>query len=249
MPHLRYFSLSILLLIAACNKNDKPQESVNPQLFEHESYRLYLWQLLFFTSYDFDFIGTHVDSSFYPGFDGLLFDRDHEGISGIQTQGVLDNMDYVLQHIAPPDVVLLGIGGNDLATGKKPELVIENIEIIIKKLQKENPDIIVFVEQIAPIKSLFKNRILSKRIEDFNNRIPDLAIRTSDGMSQVIAVEMCQNWRQRYFADEVHYNAKGAQEVAHRYFNELYKVLDVNRKYSILPLGDSRVEGNRKASQ
>ena len=60
----------------------------------------------------------------------------------------------------------------------------------------------------------------------FNSEIPDIATAQTNGSSQVIAVDMSSNWGDEYMADEVHYNERGAKEVADRYFAALDELLD-----------------------
>ena len=45
----------------------------------YESFRYELWKDLIENNWTFDFIGTQLDSRFYPLFNNLNFDTDHEG--------------------------------------------------------------------------------------------------------------------------------------------------------------------------
>ncbi|WP_417612187.1 SGNH/GDSL hydrolase family protein [Owenweeksia hongkongensis] len=244
MNFLRHLCLSLIIILSACDKKNKHS------IAEHESYRFYLWQLLNANNWDFDFIGTHHDNYFYPGFRGVLFDRDHEGISGIQTVGVLNHMDFVLDHIPKPDVVLLGIGGNDLASGSRGvEETVDNIKEIINRFQAVNPNVVILVEQIAPIKESEESIALVDKLIEFNNLIAQLPISESTSRSKVISVDMFSNWSNQNFADDVHYNTRGAQEVAFRYYIEIVKHLNFENHYRILPIGDSRVEGYKSTSE
>lgn len=245
MTFFRNLLLFIPLTLLSCSKTDKttdPGQAYNTT--EHESYRLYLWQHLFYNNWDFDFVGTNHDSFFYPGFDGLLFDRDHQGISGMRTQGVLNNMDILLKQSPTPDIVLLGIGGNDLVSGERTvEHTLDNISKIVRAFQQANPRVIVLIEQIAPVKNKPKFRGIHQKIKTFNQGIATITPTLCTSQSEVKAVDMHSNWSDSNFADDVHYSKKGAREVAKRYYLQILNHLGINRHYRILPLGDSRVAG------
>ena len=58
------------------------------------------------------------------------------GVSGDTTAAGLRRMDFVLDSLPrKPDLVLLGLGGNDLLRGLKPADTRANLEAMIKKLQ------------------------------------------------------------------------------------------------------------------
>ena len=88
---------------------------------------------------------------------------------------------------------------------------------------------------------------LTTNINEFNSQIVLLASSLTTSSSKVIALDMNTNFDESYLADDVHYNELGAKFIADIYF------LGIQSEYSstnlsdlkILPLGDSRVEGNR----
>ena len=64
--------------------------------------------------------------------------------------------------------------------------------------------------------------------------------------SKVIALDMNTNFNESYLADDVHYNEAGAKFIADIYFGGIQSEYPSNSTLiKILPLGDSRVEGNR----
>lgn len=239
---MRIKLIAVLLLalqLSSCKKE------VDYDRYFHSSYRFHLWKELELNNWRFDFMGTRKDNSQYPGLFQYVFDRDHQGTAGMQTTGIIENMDFVLFQIGIPDIVLMGIGGNDLLKGKSVPHIISNIETIIKKLQLYNPDVVVFLEQIAPAKPNNSNQTLLKSLDLFNSEIKTLCTNMSNGKSKVIAVDMYSNWQESYFSDDIHYNVLGAREVATNYFNSITSNLSPNKYYKILPIGDSRVEGNQ----
>ena len=192
-------------------------------------------------NYNFDFIGTQVDNGSYEDYDGQNFDADHEGSGGYESEDVLNAIDEVLQNIQTPNIVLLSIGGNP------PSEPISNINLLVDKLQAHNSAITIFIEQIAPANNATMTMNLTTNINEFNSQIVLLASSLTTSSSKVIALDMNTNFDESYLADDVHYNELGAKFIADIYF------LGIQSEYSstnlsdlkILPLGDSRVEGNR----
>lgn len=210
-----------------------------------ESYRYELWKNLIDDGWQFDFIGTQVDEGNYPAYAAMNFDIDHEGIGGIETDGVLTNLNEVLNNAGSPDVVLLGIGGNDLLANDVPDDVINNINQIIDVLQTDNPNVTIFLEMIAPARSDAMSTEFTNGLTEFNSQITTVVSNQSNENSKVIAVDMNSNWMDEYMADDVHYNEAGAKVVADRYFAAINAELSSSNQYKILPLGDSRVQGAR----
>ena len=242
------FYLLILVLIifnSSCYKNRNQNDETNDY---YESYRYELWKNLVENNYNFDFIGTQVDNGSYEDYDGQNFDVDHEGSRGYESEDVLSAIDEVLQNIQTPNIVLLSIGGNDLLDGgNPPSEPISNINLLVDKLQAHNPAITIFIEQIAPANDATMTMNLTTKINEFNSKIVLLASSLTTSSSKVIALDMNTNFDESYLADDVHYNELGAKFIADIYF------LGIQSEYSstnlsdlkILPLGDSRVEGNR----
>ena len=218
----------------------------NSQVDGYESYRYELWKLLIQHDYRFELVGTQVDSGDYPEFQGNVFDPYHEGIPGIETEGVLTNLNQVLASIDTPNVVLLGIGINDLtASNKEPELPIANMHLIIDRIQLHNPDAFIVVEQVPGGRDDFITEDMQGRIVDFNTQVAILAADQSDSTSTVVAVDMYSDFTQGMFIDPVHYNELGAKFLAQQYFNKIQNRFSNAENLRILTLGDSRVAGNR----
>lgn len=236
------FLVGLLVLSSGCGNFKKKR-------IRHESYRYELWKNLTNENWTFDFVGTKKDKGFYPLHKDLEFDADHEGTGGIQTDGIIEILPEVLQTIGQPDVVLLGIGGNDLLVEDPVSDIIHNIEHIIEVLQIHNPNIYIFLEQVAPAMSkVFPPEMVAAH-QEFNKQIPQLALTQSTSKSKIIPIDMAFDWKDEYMADNVHYNKQGAKVIADRYFEEIKKFLKEEANYKILPLGDSRVKGNRKKAK
>lgn len=211
----------------------------------YESYRYELWKKCVQNNFQIDFIGQQFDDGTYPNFMGLSFDRDHEGIGGIESEGVLNNIEEVLLQTNDLDAVLLCVGGNDLLGGDDPQTVIDNIALIIDEIQNRFPNIIIFLEQIAPGNNETMTNDLSQKLSEFNDLIYQTATAYSNQNTSVIAVDMNTNFTVNLLADDVHYNQDGAVFIAEQYFSSISTVFTSQDSLKILPLGDSRVEGAR----
>lgn len=232
---------SILLTFTAC-----PDDDTSP-MFGFESYRYELWKNLLDNNYTFDYLGDIRDSGTYPDHLEQSFDRDHQGTGGIETTGLIMQLDESIERLAEVDIALLGVGGNDLLnnSGIDVQQILDNLNTIIDELQAANPNIVILIEQIAPGRADFMTEQLRTLFDSYNAGIPTIANNQSDANSMIIVVDMNTDWQESYFADEVHYNEAGAKEVADRYFAALQPFLSAGESYNILPIGDSRVEGFR----
>ena len=227
-------------IISSCKKDSEEENDF------FESYRYELWKNLVDNNYNFDFVGRQKDYGTYKEYSGQEFDNDHEGAGGFESEDVLSNIDEVLSTISSPDIVLLSIGGNDLlGGGNPPSEPIANINLIVEKLQTNNSNITIFLEQIAPANSETMTSSLTTNINDFNSQIVSIADSLTTITSKVIALDMNTNFNESYLADAVHYNEAGAKFIADIYFSGIQSEYTSSTTIKILPLGDSRVEGNR----
>lgn len=240
--HFLFFTLLFSFLISSCKKNKNRSEDDS-----YESYRYELWKNLIDYNYNFDFVGRQTDNGIYNEYSGEVFDNDHEGAGGYESEDVLENIDEVLSSISSPDIVLLSIGGNDLLDGgNPPSEPILNISLLIDKLQTHNSNIIIFLEQIAPANNSTMTSSLTANITDFNSQIATLSVNKTTSTSKVIALDMNSDFSESYLADDVHYNELGAKFIADIYFTGIQAEYSNTSSINILPLGDSRVEGNRQ---
>ena len=228
-------------IISSCKKDDEEENDF------FESYRYELWKNLVDNNYNFDFVGRQKDYGTYEEYSGEEFDNDHEGGGGFESEDVLANIDEVLAAISSPDIILLSIGGNDLLDGgNPPSEPIANIVELVEKLQTHNSNITIFLERIAPANSETMTSSLTNNINDFNSQIISIADSLSTNTSKVIALDMNTNFNESYLADAVHYNQAGAKFIADIYFDGIQSEhASSSTSINILPLGDSRVEGNR----
>ncbi|MBX2849828.1 MAG: hypothetical protein KTR16_16005 [Acidiferrobacterales bacterium] len=188
----------------------------------YESYRFELWKKLIDENLNVDFIGQNRDIGSYPRHRGQSFDRDHDGYGGATSQDILQGVEEVLSGLVTPDIMLLGIGGNDLLdSGASVQSIRSNIQSIIAIARERNPRLTVFIEQIAPTRSDILTPQLRAQIESLNLSVSSLAAQLNSSSSKVMAVDMYSGWSDAFMADEVHYNEQGARVVAERYYRAL----------------------------
>lgn len=191
-----------------------------------ESYRYELWKDLIDGGWSFDFIGTRNDEASYPSHSGQNFDVDHEGRGGWTSGQILNGITSWVQRVGAPDIVLLSSpGGNDALQGLSYEEAITNINGIIDFLQAANPNVTILIEQGAPARSDAMTAALQTYFERMQQDVLEIATVQSTSTSRVIAVDMATGFTDNLFADEVHYNAAGAEFVADRYYNVLRSIL------------------------
>ena len=238
MKNLFAITLILFIGLTACKKEAGPIPSnqTNPKLFPtnakvmclgdsrveggrplYESYRYELWKNLKDKGRTFDFIGVQVDDTSYPTHNGESFDTDHFGFGGEKTKGLYKKIKKEIEGDLVPNIVFLCIGGNDMLEYKSVDKAIENINKTIDYLQLCNPNVVIFIEQIAPGKTEIMTDEFTTTINDFNNKVRNLATQQTSGNQYVISVDMHSNWSDNLMADDVHYNEQGAKEVADRY--------------------------------
>lgn len=241
---MRYLSILFvfLLVLSSCDDEDPITPSTsNNQILPigdsridgarpaFESYRYELWKLLVDSELEFDLVGPYDDDDHegsYADYQGMTFDDDHAGVGGFQTEDVLETMNRILQASPQPNIVLLGIGGNDLLNEDPVDEIIDNINEIIDRLQSANDSVVIVLEQIAPGRSDFMTSQQIQRFHEFNTSIAAVGEQQGTNSSPVIVVNMAANWTDEYMADEVHYNEAGAAVVAQRYFDAFVQYLD-----------------------
>jgi lysophospholipase L1-like esterase len=233
--------IAAILLFVSCNKENpapKPQSTSINKIMplgasrvegdspSFESYRYELWKKLLDGNHTFDFIGTMSDEASYPNHNDQTFDLDHEGRGGWTSGQILAEIDSWLGQTGAPDIVLLSSpGGNDALTGQSYSQAISNVNGIIDRLQASNPNVTIIIEQMAPAHSSAMTPTLTSYLSQMQTDIPTLASQQSTSTSQVIVVDMQTGFSDNFLADDVHYNAAGAEFIAGRYYDLLVNIL------------------------
>jgi lysophospholipase L1-like esterase len=77
----------------------------------------------------------------------------NRGISGDNTEGMLNRFDEITQ--AQPQAIYILAGINDISQGISNQAILANFDQMIKRLQKETPTTRIYVESILPINNDF----------------------------------------------------------------------------------------------
>lgn len=193
-----------------------------------ENYRYELWKNLVESEVNFDLVGPFKDIISYPTFQNLSFDNDHAGILGDTTMDVINRLDEAFENEIP-DFVLLGIGGNDVTSGRSIDDVIVNLGIILDEIMLKNANTVVFLEIIAGVNpNSDRAESLNGLVTEFDQKLNRLATEKSNENFEVVLVDMNTDFTNNaaFYADEVHYSLLGAKEIADRYFRALNPYLN-----------------------
>jgi hypothetical protein len=110
--------------------------------FLNYSWRRKLSQDLEGAGWALDFVGTLNTPLACEA--GQVFDRDHNGVSGITAEEVLNNRLPGWLSALDPDTVLLLLGGNDLLAGATTTTILTRLESIMDAIRADNPDVVIY---------------------------------------------------------------------------------------------------------
>ena len=242
MKKLLFLGIFLIIFSSCDNESDlipKPQSSSINKILplgasrvegarpEYESFRYELWKKLKANNVVFDYIGTQTDESYYPQFNNMNFDFDHEGRGGWTSGDILDDLNNWLCLTGPADIVLFSSpAGNDALEGLSFTQAIFNINSIIDIIQEHNPNTTIIIEQMAPARSDIMTPELSEFQELLQQEVLSIADIQTTSTSEVIAIDMYSGFNDSLLADDVHYNEDGAKFIAERYFDVLVSVLE-----------------------
>jgi len=209
-------------------------DSITQAYASHLSYRYYLWMKLIDAGIDFDFVGSmnshEGGNPEWPEYKGRSFDRDHEGHEGWHADQMLaaisgggDGRIRELLQADPPDIVLLHMGTNDIGIGMDVEGTANEIGQIIKALRKSNPNVIIMLAKLIPVRGESTNG----RIIKFNAYIEQIGADTSSKASPVIVVDHSSGFDA--YADTfdgLHPNESGERKMARKWFEALQVVIE-----------------------
>lgn len=183
-----------------------------------ESHRYELWKNMLDNGWTFDYVGNEYDNASHPTHLGQAFDEDHEGHGGFTSGDLLAGVNKWIVLTGAPDIVFFSApGGNDALENLPISNTLDNINSIIDVIQSNNPDVTIFIEQLAPAHSSIMTPTLTDYIDQLVAEMPIIAAEQTTATSNVIPVDLNTGWLDSYFADDVHYNGAGAKEAADRY--------------------------------
>lgn len=124
------------------------------------------------------------------------------GVSGDTTAAGLARLEYVLDSIdGDIELVLLGLGGNDMLRGISPDETRANLAAILKELQRRDVDVVLTGMVAAP-------NMGGEYIKKFNAIFPELAKEYDAGLYPFILDGVITN-SDLMLPDRIHPNAKG----------------------------------------
>lgn len=133
----------------------------------------------------------------------------NSGVSGETTRGNLERAEFIRSQ--NPDIVLLGIGGNDALRLLPIEETVKNLDQTIKTLKKgDNPPVVIILKMQAPL-----NAGLSYK-KSFDNMYEDLATQNGAILLPFLTAELFLKSEFK-LSDGIHYNKAGYEQVVELY--------------------------------
>ena len=132
------------------------------------------------------------------------------GVNGNTSADVLARTDEVIRQ--NPDLVLIGVGGNDVLQRVQPTTTVANITATIDKLQSANIPVILIAQPHFSASALF-GRASDNPIYDDIAESKDIPL-YADGWSQVLSDEVLKS-------DQIHANSAGYRQFATQLYDYL----------------------------
>ena len=169
--------------------------------------------------------GLAPDDGFVPELQRALNEAGQDvrvhnaGVSGDTTAAGLRRLDFVLDSLPKkPDLVLLGLGGNDLLRGLKPSETSANMDAMVKKLSDRDIPVML-TGMLAPpnMGKLF--------VDQFNIIYPAMALKY-DAALYPFFMDGVVGRSDLILPDGIHPNAKGIDIIVGKLAPQVEKVLE-----------------------
>jgi len=203
------------------------------------TYRYHLWNRLITAGYNVDFVGsmnqpfvawrlgmqpqplqTHGQLVTPLPFDD--FDPDHEGHAGWKAEDLLANIDGWMRAYRP-NVVLLQIGTNDLASNQSVTSTLSEISQLIDHMRAINPWVKIAVARLIPCGS---SLCPAAAWADFNARLPAVIAAKNTIASPLTVVDQFTGFNLATDSyDGVHPNASGDLKIARKWYSAVVELL------------------------
>ncbi len=164
----------------------------------------------------FNFVGSQVD--------GSGFDPSHEGHDGFRADQIRDNVISYLNGAFTTNetgIIILMVGTNDISSDQTPETTRDEIEGIIDAIHAYNANLKIILSSVVP-----RTDEKDAQTTSLNNLIEALFYKKRDdegrnlfyaGSNEVF--KQNAGWAVDYFADSVHPNDTGYNQLAEVFFN------------------------------
>ena len=186
-----------------------------------QSWRYPFWKMLVdyqlvHTDFEFDMIGS-LDTGFsgdpdWPDYQGIPFDRDHEGHWGWKSWDILGYLPtWLSAYDAPPDVAMFMLGTNGSGDADAVEHNVQSHREMFELVRDENPNVIILFglpyQEWDPF-------------PEMREAFEDLAAEMTTAQSPIITVDHSPGWTSNPYVsgtdtlDWVHPNPQGELKVA-----------------------------------
>lgn len=157
------------------------------------AYRKDLWDQLQSDDYSLNFVGSATNGQFYEN-EG--FDPHHEGHSGWRADEIAFNIldtgnggsDWLTNN--PADIVLLHIGTNDILQSQTITSTVDDIALILDKIESYDENITVVVAQIINMRPSASNASERLKISQLNEAIAGLVNNRIANGDNLVLVDM-----------------------------------------------------------
>ncbi len=194
-------------------------DSLTQGVLNQASYRPFLYQALQRRNCNVDMVGSLFGST---SGDPQGVDSNHEGHSEIRTDEIANRV-VGWASAAQPDVVLLFAGTNDRFRFYADFQTVDNLVQIVRNLRSVNPNVVVLVADIIPLRPTNPNATWQRGgVERTNPWLPDMVQALSTGRSPVDLVPLYDSLSiGAHFVDGIHLNRRGDNVVAQRWESAL----------------------------
>ncbi|MEL6166577.1 MAG: GDSL-type esterase/lipase family protein, partial [Cyanobacteria bacterium J06628_3] len=122
-----------------------------------------------------------------------------------------------------PDVALIHLGTNDAIQNNSAISSVEELNQVIDILRQDNSNITIFLSQLIPT----GNSGTNSRIDDLNDRIPEIVADKNQANSPIILVDQSAGFNANTDTyDGVHPNDAGEAKMAQKWFDALKNYFD-----------------------
>ncbi len=242
--------LAAVLATTAFAENDTIKilslgDSITQAEINRASYRYPLWKKLIDADIAFDFVGSmQKQQDKYsqgtppqPDYQGLSFDRDHEGHFGWQASDIINgrnpnngtgsgNLSQWVQGYEF-DIVLIHLGTNDLFYKKTPTSIAADLRTIVNTLRSRNPGVIVLLAQVIPAS---RSDEIAKALLTMNDSIANMVQELNTRKSPVLLVDQYSQFDLETDSyDGIHPTASGEEKIAQRWFDAIQLAIQTDR--------------------
>ena len=157
----------------------------------------------------------HLDKVLQKKFQAQNIKFINASVSGDTAKGGLDRLDWSMND--RPDLVILGLGANDMLRGINPDITRKNIDLMIQKIRNKNIKVIL-------TGMLAQQSYGAQFSNKFNSIYPDLAKKYKITLYPFLLEGVALN-PELNLEDQKHPNAKGVKIIADKIYPVIKKEL------------------------